>query len=206
MDCMQIRQSKLKPAEVEYRKKTRRDLRAQRLSLSTQQQRQAGKKLNKKLRLRFRLRTGLLSAYVADDGEIDPMLFLQQLRGKPVQIYLPWVDFSGQLKMLRWKPGRELKAGRWGILHPSPARSRHLRSVRLLNHVLLPLVAFDSNGNRLGRGGGFYDKILARCQGHTRRIGLAHDFQRIASIPVAEWDQHLHEIITDASHEYFAQR
>lgn len=203
---MQNRQSKLKTADVEYRNKIRRDLRAKRQGLSSKQQQRARKNLNKQLQLRFRLKSGLLSAYIADDGEIDPMLFLQQLRGKPVQIYLPWVDFSGRLKMLHWKPGRSLRVGRWGILHPSPARSRHLRSVRLLNHILLPMVAFDSGGNRLGRGGGFYDKILACCPGHTRRIGLAHDFQRIASIPTATWDQSLHEVITDTRHECFKQR
>lgn len=177
----------------------RTEIRAKRRSLLPREQYQAGIALARNLSSVTRFNRGLLSAYVADDGEIDPFKFLSRTKGKPLRIYLPYVDFAKRMHLLHWKPGDKLMVGRWGILHPSPAKSRRLRYVKLLNVALIPVVAFDKTGNRLGRGGGFYDRLLQELNGRGRSIGLAHHFQEVEEIPTNDWDQALDEIITDRS-------
>src|SRR5690606_40461575 len=67
----------------------------------------------------------------------------------------------------------------------------------------LPLVAFDARGNRLGMGGGFYDRTFARAPRartlRPRLVGLAHHFQQVASLPAEPWDIPLDAIATDAT-------
>ncbi|MDH4134940.1 MAG: 5-formyltetrahydrofolate cyclo-ligase, partial [Gammaproteobacteria bacterium] len=74
--------------------------------------------------------------------------------------------------------------------------------------VLMPLVAFDLHGNRLGMGGGFYDKSLAFLGTRTRwlkphLIGLAHDFQRVEKIEPCPWDVPLQGVATDQNLYHF---
>ncbi len=93
---------------------------------------------------------------------------------------------------------------RFGIPEPQARHGAH-PARRLpawaLDLILLPLVGFDDDGQRMGMGGGFYDRTLA----FTRRpgprphlIGLAHECQRVESLPVAPWDVPLDAIVSDA--------
>src|SRR5205814_709954 len=90
---------------------------------------------------------------------------------------------------------------RLGIAEPKVS-ARDLVRAEDVDLVLLPVVAFDARGNRLGRGAGFYDRSLAfrRHRRHLQRphlLGLAHDFQRVAAVPVDAWDVPLDGVITD---------
>jgi 5-formyltetrahydrofolate cyclo-ligase len=74
---------------------------------------------------------------------------------------------------------------------------------RVLDVILMPLVAFDGQGNRLGMGAGYYDRTLAflRHRRHWRKpriIGLAYEFQRMPALPAEPWDVPLDGIITEA--------
>jgi 5-formyltetrahydrofolate cyclo-ligase len=71
-----------------------------------------------------------------------------------------------------------------------------------LDWIFVPVVAFDARGNRLGMGGGYYDASLAvlrhrQCWRRPRLVGLAHEFQRIDTLDVDNWDVPLHGILTD---------
>ena len=97
-----------------------------------------------------------------------------------------------------------LALNRFGIPEPATT-SREIKSARNLDLILLPLVAADRHGNRLGMGGGFYDNSLAFL--HRRHIwklphiiGVAHDFQIVDNLPSDPWDVQLNALITDTNH------
>ena len=89
-----------------------------------------------------------------------------------------------------------LTPNRLGIPEP-PLDIRNLATLSELDVLMVPLVAFDNQGQRLGMGGGFYDRTLQNWQQHNvLPIGLAHDCQQVEALPVADWDVPLKAIIT----------
>lgn len=109
---------------------------------------------------------------------------------------------AGRLWFVRWRPPDRLRPNRFGILEPS-ARRGAIRPAWHLDLVLLPLVGFDDRCNRLGMGGGYYDRSLAwlRQRQHWRRprlIGLAHECQRLEHIEPRRWDVPLDAVVTEA--------
>lgn len=139
-----------------------------------------------------------VAAFLSFDGELDTQPLIQQfwLLGK--QVYLPVLHpFSaGHLLFLRYAPDTELVMNRLKILEPR-LDVRQVLPTQQLDVLLTPLVAFDHLGQRLGMGGGFYDRTL---QHWPRRgpypIGLAHDCQQVDGLPSEHWDIPLPEIIT----------
>lgn len=98
-------------------------------------------------------------------------------------------------------PEVEYELNRFGIPEPKASPRQTLKALEL-DLLLLPLVAFDSKGNRLGMGGGYYDRTLAhlnRQKGwrRPRIIGLAHELQRVDGLKNNAWDVPLDGIITD---------
>ena len=63
--------------------------------------------------------------------------------------------------------------------------------------LFVPGLAFDLEGNRLGRGGGWYDRVLAGLGKAVKRVGLAYEFQIMERLPVEAWDQKVHQIVTE---------
>ncbi len=92
---------------------------------------------------------------------------------------------------------------RFGIPEPDTRHGAHRarrQATWTLDVILLPLVGFDDDGQRIGMGGGFYDRTLAFTQRpgpRPRLIGLAHDCQRVTRLPVAPWDVPLDAIVSD---------
>ena len=95
---------------------------------------------------------------------------------------------------------------RYGILEPQ-LNCSHVSPVAQLDIILMPLVAFDSKGNRLGMGGGYYDRTLSFTQHQTgfhspsekrapKLVGIAHDIQEVDALPIAPWDVPLDAIVT----------
>lgn len=114
---------------------------------------------------------------------------------------MPVLRKKGPAKILfvQYKRGDSLICNRFGILEPKPLRHRVVAS-RSLNMVLMPLVAFDARGNRLGMGKGYYDKSFAFLRKSTRKtpklVGLAHECQRVEELQVASWDVPLEKIVS----------
>jgi 5-formyltetrahydrofolate cyclo-ligase len=109
-------------------------------------------------------------------------------------LYLPVIRGSS-LVFRRYRPGDHLHHNRYGIPEPAPRQSE-LRADQL-DLVLVPLVAFDPCCNRLGMGAGFYDRCFGRADARPRRIGLAHELQKVALVPQDPWDKPLHAVVTD---------
>lgn len=135
-----------------------------------------------------------IAGYVPVQGEIDPRPLLHHLRSAGHLILLPVVRPDQNLEFRSWRLSDPLEMGRYDIQQPSDAADVHLPDL-----VLVPLLAFDLAGYRLGQGGGHYDRALAGLRRHKSicAIGIAHDFQRIATVPNEPHDQKLDLILTD---------
>ncbi|MBI4436243.1 MAG: 5-formyltetrahydrofolate cyclo-ligase [Candidatus Omnitrophica bacterium] len=90
---------------------------------------------------------------------------------------------------------KDLSPQRFGILEPRSGR-RRLVSSREIDLVVVPGIAFDAKGNRLGRGGGYYDRFLKRFKGRIPLIGLAFRFQRVIKLPTSLRDVPVSAVIT----------
>lgn len=136
-----------------------------------------------------------VAAYAPFHSEIDPMPLLGALAARGQAIALPVVDAPGQpLRFRRWRPGEALIAGQFGAREPRAAAPELHPQI-----VLVPLVAFDGAGYRLGRGGGFYDRTLSalRAAGPCVAAGLGFSAQRVAHVPREAHDQRLDYVITE---------
>ena len=147
------------------------------------------------------LRSQRIAAYLASDGEIDPLPLLEYLWSSGKQIYLPvLVPFSRQkLWFAGFNRNDMLERNRFGI--PEPVK-RDLIKPCALDLVLTPLVAFDPAGHRVGMGGGFYDRTFAFLQRRQhwrkpRMFGLAYELQKQTCIEPNNWDVPLNAIATE---------
>src|SRR5690606_33320853 len=147
----------------ESRSTLRRQLRAARRSLSPQQQHQASQQLWRQLAQHplFR-RSRHIAFYLANDGEIDPSVLMAHARRLGKHCYLPVITGwpADRMHFQRLVPGQRWVSNRFGIREPLIDPGLQARPWRL-DLILMPLVGFDENGNRLGMGGGFYDRTFA---------------------------------------------
>lgn len=186
------------------RKQLRRTLRQTRRALSPAEQRRAAQGLYRQLAQHpvFR-RAKHIALYLPNDGEIDPHLLLRAAQKRGKATYLPVLNAWPRSKMVfqRIRPAEKLRRNRFGISEPR-ANSAQQRKVWALDLILLPLVGFDSEGGRLGMGGGFYDRSLAyrarrkNCHKPTL-LGLAHECQQVEKLAMASWDVPLNATVTD---------
>lgn len=186
------------------REAIRRQMRQQRRALSAAEVRRASQALTQRLgnSALFR-RSDHIAFYLANDGEMDlgPLIARAWDMGKTC--YLPVLSpaFHNRLWFARYTPDTPLVKNCFRIAEPA-TRWRDARPAWALDLVLTPLVAFDLAGNRLGMGGGFYDRTLAYL--HRRQhwrspqlMGIAYEFQRVETLPHAPWDVPLHGIATE---------
>ncbi len=176
----------------------RKELRSQRRALSYAQQLNASLKLAKVARGYRQLWTAKrVLAYSAMGGEINPNILFNRLNS---QIYLPKITNYRMGRMQFFSSYGAKQVNRLGILEPKTNSSQLY--AHEFDAVLVPLLGFDRKGNRLGMGGGFYDRAFAFKQQscHRRRpllIGLAHHFQEVDSIDTQSWDVPLDALISD---------
>jgi 5-formyltetrahydrofolate cyclo-ligase len=140
----------------------------------------------------------VVSGFWPMTGEIDLRPVLEAVHARGGVCALPVVVAPRQpLVFRRWAPGVALETSRFGIQEP-PADAPVVEP----NHALVPLLAFDSWGYRLGYGGGFYDRTLARLRalgGHAVvAIGVGLAAQELDSVPHESFDERLDWLITDA--------
>ncbi len=135
----------------------------------------------------------VLAGYMPIRTEIDPLPVMAEMaRHGPVAV--PVIEAPGQpLKFRAWRPGAAMVEGPFGALVPE-------EGAWLTPEVLIvPLVAFDRRGGRLGYGGGFYDRTLERLRAArpTRALGYAYAAQEARSLPLEPTDQRLDAIVTE---------
>lgn len=137
----------------------------------------------------------VVSGYAPLKSEIDPMPLLRRLAQRGHVITLPFVEAPDRpLRFKRWRPGDPLVTGQFGARHPA-GRADFLEP----DTLIIPLVAFDSDGYRLGRGGGFYDRTIAELKARkaVQTVGLAFSTQLILRVPRETHDERLDWIVTE---------
>jgi len=152
-----------------------------------------------------------IACYLANDGEIDPSPLIEHAWFAEKKVYLPVLSpIKNSLYFAPYEQGTRFKHNRFNIAEPICHPSDWVKAAQL-DLLLLPLVAFDENGNRIGMGGGFYDRTLAYLQ-HRRYwrkpvlMGLAHEIQKVASLETQSWDIPLDCIVTESKTTSFAVR
>jgi len=133
-----------------------------------------------------------LIAYIASENEVPTERVLADSAAAHRDVYLPKSGHTPAF--VRWRVGEPLIPARGGVWEP-------LAGVRLAPGTaavaLIPVVAWDEDGTRLGRGGGFYDKVFAAGTSDIVRVGLAYEFQYWPDLPHDPWDVPLEYVITE---------
>ncbi len=182
----------------------RQGLRTERRCLSDTSQRHHARELARILgKLPQFLRAQQLGGYWATDGEIDPGPLLKSAQAHHKACFLPVLRPHPRRKLwfVRHEAGDPVRANRYGIPEPD-LRNRRISPPWALDLLLLPLVGFDADCNRLGMGGGYYDQTLSylKTRNHWRRpllVGLAHECQRVERLEARPWDIRLDMVVTE---------
>lgn len=137
--------------------------------------------------------------YVAMPVEVQTQDAMIAARHAGKNVVVPYCS-AGDLALFRWENMDELEPGTWGILEPR----RELRSVpekqvhvTELDLIIVPGLAFDGLGGRVGHGKGYYDRLLARTEPNTAWIGVAYECQRFDQVPMSEHDVRMDRVVTN---------
>lgn len=188
------------------RQAIRQQIRHARQALSTNEQTQASLLLVEQLKkISVVENAKSVAIYLANDGELNTTPFIQWCWQQNIKTYLPVLHpfNQGQLLFLHYYATSAMIENKYGILEPQ-LNVRHVCPVRKLDIIFTPLVAFDNSGARLGMGGGYYDRTLANLESIKPIImGLAHDCQKVTTVPTEIWDVPLPHIVTPSKHYQF---
>jgi 5-formyltetrahydrofolate cyclo-ligase len=179
----------------------RQQIRAERNQLTPLEQQQASLELVEQFAQLSELNHSQhIALYLSVDGELDTRPLIKWLWQQGKKTYLPVIHpFSkGQLLFLDYDPTSQMVLNRYKIEEPKLNVTK-IKPVTELDIICTPLVCFDSNGHRLGMGGGYYDRTLAAW--YTTGIGaipigLAHQIQQFDKLPIETWDIPLPKIVT----------
>ncbi|MEJ2316935.1 MAG: 5-formyltetrahydrofolate cyclo-ligase [Gammaproteobacteria bacterium] len=183
----------------------RKVIRSRRQSLSTKENRSHGESVSRHLAslAAFR-RARRIAVYLSVNGELDTAPLIQQLLLKRKRLYLPVLHpfRHGRLLFCHWDGKRALVRNRYGIREPRCTSLTLAPSVHRLDVIIVPLVAFDASLNRIGMGGGYYDRTFGYARSFRRwkrplLIGVAHHFQQVEKIEASDWDVRLDCVVTE---------
>ena len=134
-----------------------------------------------------------IGGYFPVNYEVDDLEILKEFAKKNYQISLPVVKKNFNMDFYRWSFDDPLKINQYGIPEPNS------KELIYPDVILVPLVAFDNNLNRLGYGGGYYDRVIEKLSEKKKilKIGLAFSDQKINNVPVTKYDKKLDYIVTD---------
>ena len=135
----------------------------------------------------------LVGGYFPVNYEVDDLDILKKFYKKKYKISLPIIKKNFEMDFYEWPFNDPLKINQYGIPEPNS------NNLLYPDIILVPLVAFDKNLNRLGYGGGYYDRLIDKLSKRKKilKIGLALSIQKIKEIPVTKYDKKLDYIVTD---------
>ena len=135
----------------------------------------------------------LVGGYFPVNYEVDDLDILKKFYKKKYKISLPIIKKNFEMDFYEWPFNDPLKINQYGIPEPNS------NNLLYPDIILVPLVAFDKNLNRLGYGGGYYDRLIDKLSKKKKilKIGLALSIQKIKEIPVTKYDKKLDYIVTD---------
>ena len=187
-------------ASAEQRQCIRKNIRCKRRDLSNVEQIEASHCLLTQLKKHSAATdASTVALYLAVDGELDltPVIEWYWNMGKKVCLPVLHPFSSGHLLFLEYTPETDMIANQYKIAEPKLNMSQ-IVPVNEIDIIYTPLVAFDDQGQRLGMGGGYYDRTLASWEATSgnHAIGLAHNCQQVPLLPVEAWDIPLQTIVT----------
>jgi 5-formyltetrahydrofolate cyclo-ligase len=197
--------------DATLRQQLRLDIRRRRQALTPVEQQQAGQDLAAIFANQPQLQQAdHIALYLTNDAELDTHPLIQMLWQQGKTLYLPVMHpfCPGYLLFQRYSAKTPMQFNRFGIAEPVLDCSQ-ICPLSELSLICLPLVAFDAAGNRMGMGGGFYDRTLSQLSRTTVApsdtleqkpqpwlLGLAHQCQQVPSLPQQAWDIPLDAVLT----------
>ena len=135
----------------------------------------------------------IIGGYYPTNHEMDDLEILNYFYKKGLTISLPKIKNKNQMEFYKWYKSDPLLINKYGIPEPD------IRNLVYPDILFVPLVAFDKKLNRLGYGGGFYDRYIQKISKIKKivKVGLAFSFQKLKTIPVNKHDKKLDIIITE---------
>jgi 5-formyltetrahydrofolate cyclo-ligase len=135
----------------------------------------------------------IIGGYYPVNFEVDDLELLKKFEKKKFKISLPVIKKKFQMDFYEWSFSDLLKINKYGIPEPE------IKNIVYPDILLIPLVAFDKNLNRLGYGGGYYDRFIKKLSNKKKflKIGLALSIQKIDKVPINIYDQKLDYIVTN---------
>ena len=146
-----------------------------------------------KLLEKKKLGSKIIGGYYPFNHELEILNILGELEKKNYIFSLPKISKNNEMNFFKWSKNEPLKINKYGI--PEPISNKKIYP----NVLLIPLVGFDYHFNRLGYGGGYYDRYLLKRKTKKElfKIGVGFSFQKVKNIPVDKHDQKLDCIITE---------
>lgn len=170
----------------------RKELRNARRSLSADQQEEHAAAVSEHLlRSNLFVSASCVAVYLCSDGEVDLSPVIDELYSRGVKLVAPRIEGS-EMRFLPFNPSETHSQNQWGIREPKIGA--HVDETEM-SVALVPLVAFTDEGNRLGRGKGFYDRYFNGDE--TLLIGIGHELQRVESMETKAWDRRLDAVVTE---------
>ncbi|MCZ8529038.1 5-formyltetrahydrofolate cyclo-ligase [Alteromonas sp. PRIM-21] len=203
-------QVSVSPEKQKARAQLRKKLREARRSLPDEQHENAAQCIATQLNtLPFVKTATTVAGYLVNDGEVNLKYYIEstwQLSHKKFALPVLHPVCKGHLLFLSYTPDSLLINNKYNIEEPVLSCEAVI-PVTQCDVILMPLVGFDASGNRLGMGGGYYDRTLSFTQRklntqsalnqHTPKlVGIAHDVQEVDALPTAPWDVPLNAIVT----------
>ena len=135
----------------------------------------------------------IIGGYYPYNYEANVIKILEKFEKKNYLITLPKIGKNSQMDFFHWSMRHPLLINKYGI--PEPISNK----IKYPNILLVPLVAFDKHLNRVGYGGGFYDRYIKKIKKKKKvlTIGLAYSFQKVKKIPINNYDIKLDYIVTE---------
>ena len=147
----------------------------------------------KKILKKEKLDKKVIGGYYPINFEVDDLELLKKLEKKKFNISLPVIKKNFQMDFYKWSFSDLLKINKYGIPEPET------KNIVYPDILLVPLVAFDKNLNRLGYGGGYYDRLIKKISENKKiiKIGLALSVQEVDKVPINMYDKKLDYIVTN---------
>ena len=135
----------------------------------------------------------IIGGYYPVNYELDDLELLRKFEKEKFNISLPVVKKNFEMDFYKWSFSDPLKVNKYGIPEPE------IKNIAYPDILLIPLVAFDKNLNRLGYGGGYYDRLIIKLSKKKKilKIGLALSIQEIDKVPTNVYDQKLDYVVTN---------
>jgi len=135
----------------------------------------------------------VVGGYYPVNFEVNDLELLKKLEKNKFDISLPVIKKNFQMDFYKWSFSDPLKVNKYGIPEPKT------KNIVYPDILLIPLVAFDKNLNRLGYGGGYYDRLITKLSKKKKimKIGLALSVQKINEVPINKYDKRLDYIVTN---------